>query len=368
MGGKSGILFPLFPNKKEGLKIMKRYPEYDYEQMVRDLRGFRIDPADNDWDEEDDENQIRIKYYNRSEFEETENLILWKPYKMIKKRNTFKLLHEDCFCDYFCKMIISYYANTDREITPNNLYSSDVAERNLIVAGRYTEWKGYFVDSDLAKRFGVKALKYEKPDLESLLINTYSCLYILKEYMEENANMIIFNCDEVSEEAYDLYMIIDKVIDAYYKKQIKLILSKKEKNIISDLLLGEKLETVKLLYNLRNMDTTHKNFMNQSPLRDICERLKKINLSDLIEDRKFKIKNTNADMRQLNFSEYLSPIIAAMCENRKNNPFYHEENIRGAFGEEVKYFNISEIEIGQREYLTREFAKYYRYYKFENSM
>ena len=148
---------------------MKGYPEYDYEQMKRDLENFIKDYGDNDWNE-DDENQIKIKYYNQSEFEESENLILWKPYKMIKKRNTFKLLHEDCFCDYFCKMIISYYANMDKIMTPKNLHSSGVAERNLIVSGRYTEWKGYFVDSDLAERFGVKALKYEKPDLESLLI------------------------------------------------------------------------------------------------------------------------------------------------------------------------------------------------------
>lgn len=344
---------------------MKRYPEYEFEQMKRDLRNFEIDDWDDDWDEDDD-NQIRIKYYNRSEFEELENLILWKPYKMVKKRNTFKLLHEDCFCDYFCKMIISYYANTDREITPTNLHSSSLAERNLIVSGRYTEWKGYLVDSDLAKRFGVKALKYEKPDLDGLFLNTYSCVYILKEYIEENANMIIFDYDEVSEDAYDLYMIIDKVIDAYYKKQIKLILSKREKNIISDLLLGEKLEKVQLLYDLRSKDTTHKNFMNQSQLRDICERLKKINPSDWVEDREFKIKNVNADKRHVRFPEYLSPIIAAICENRENNPFYHEENIRGAFDKKVKYFNISEIENVQKDFLTREFAKYLRYFKFEN--
>ena len=366
MGGKSGILFPLFPNKKEGLKIMKRYPEYDYEQMKRDLENFIKDYGDNDWNE-DDENQIKIKYYNQSEFEESENLILWKPYKMIKKRNTFKLLHEDCFCDYFCKMIISYYANMDKIMTPKNLHSSGVAERNLIVSGRYTEWKGYFVDSDLAERFGVKALKYKKPDLEGLLQNTYSCLYMLKKYIEGNEKMITMDYGEVSEETYELYMILDKIIDTYYKKQIEVVLSNKEKNIISDLLIGEKLNTNRLLYSLRNNDTTHKTFMNKSQLKDILERLKKINLDNLIEAREIKIINENADERQVRFPEYLSPIVAAMCENRKNNPFYHEENIRGAFEKEVKYFNISEIEIGQREYLTREFAKYYRYFKFENS-
>lgn len=337
---------------------MRRYSEFEFEKMKRDYelisewerhdedgKGDGVEDALENW------KPIQIKYIDSYEYEDYENFFKIIGAKINRRNSAYRLDKDLCICDYVCKVLISYHANKGALITPAQLYNN-----KYIRTGRYTEWKGQFLNSVLAKHFDVEPQKYKMGDIGELLDNPTTCMLILHNYVEER---------EIDADQEDnIWFILGKIIDAYSKEKVSVGLNKAEKNILSVMLIGEGIGQMSYLESRPLQIGKSIHVYGKEKQKEFIDKIKNIKTDELLDKSVNQKNKDNKDDRQFYFSDYLSPIMAALCEYWQNNPFYVPINIWKELSN-IQPIKIAGVDNDQQEKLSLEYAKFDRYFKYK---
>lgn len=231
-------------------------------------------------------------------------------------------------CDYFCKLMIYSFAESSEKMTPRDLYKG-VGSHKLIKSGNYTKWKGAFIESGFARNFGVNGKAYQIKGVKELLNCTAICVVLLYEYISENWD----EEEDVLNEIDSLGDVYKKIMKAYNDGKKQTNLSIEEKNEISYLLFRKHLEEderispyVRTRMRQSNWDITKEeakkiieNILEAG--QELCEEY------EMSEEEIFLDRCVNSDDRQILFSKYLAPIMAAVCIFFSTDVFLTDSNI-----------------------------------------
>lgn len=306
---------------------MKRYLDYNIEILLKDFSMQYIledVPEEEASEEEVSEEKVSekedypnvIKYFRPENYELYEMLFERKDYFIKRKESSYLLSKTAYELDCFCKLLISFYACTGKKITPKKLH-----DKKIISNGRYTAWKGFFMESSLAEFFDVRRKKYKIKGVKELLDNPVTCALILHRYLKS------WNGDNEC-----VWIITDKVVRAYKESGKSCRLSEHEKNIITMGLVGRKIykdETYldpSRLIPSRKEDKRVKDFTQQEKNK-LRQELDAIYGEMEIEEKLVIADRENVDERKVYLPEYLAPIMAAICEYHESNPFFISMNI-----------------------------------------
>lgn len=305
-----------FLNLTSKLQLEKFEKEYQQFNEIVNQDGD-LYKEQRELDEADDEEQYHkttsIMYVKADEYDIYEKAFKRKGFSVERKGEIAYISDtEACQWDCFCKLNIFYYAHDDEMITPKRLY-----DKKLISSGKYTAWKGLFMESIFSDFFDVERKVYKIRGMEELLRNPKTCALILKKYI----------CTEEDIEEDSIWKVVEKVVKA--DEDCKL--TEGEKNLITSCILGSSLYKREAEYlsperkrTIRVEKKEHKLRVNKNELKhkleDICKSC------ESSEEIKMDVEG-NKEEREIKFPQYLAPIIAAICEYHESNPFFIKTNI-----------------------------------------
>lgn len=349
--------------KQKGRKVMKKYSEHEYEKFERDydqlseweshLNSLEVDKNL----EEAKKNQtksIELRYIKPYKYENYESFLNVIAGNIKRKCYTYKLSNKVCDCDYACNVMIYQKAKQDKMLTPHVLY-----DKKLIKAGKYTGWKGGFVESVLAGYFDIVHNEYiiEENVIKDVLGNTRTCCLLLYDYINE------WGIEEVQD---SIWSIIKKVIGAFDKQRKDTGLNEREQNELSYLLIKKRLMTVNYFETILRERKNKKEICGKKEKAELYKKLEEIDAeSRSVGNIENSCKKINREERHIHFSEYLAPIIAALSEYWESNPFYTETNI-WKLEPKCDLLNIPEVSEKERKNLSEGYRVINRYCKYLN--
>lgn len=331
---------------------------------------------------------INIKYFYKNEYELYERYFNRRGEKLTGKSNldSYSLDLDAFSADISCKTRIYYHSeecdessnvNRQKMYTPKKLY-----DEKLISNGRYSDWKKYIPDTIIASAFGMETKSYYIQGVEELLECPATCI------------LLLWDCVEIYHED-NIWDIAKKVIVAYLNEEDKVILTDKEKNRITCILLNKQLiwredawldETRCMPQGISDAGAKairrHKKKAEKtemSELRKIFKpklkqlqksiRTKHNNDESAENSRKKHIEHNNINDETFYFSPYLSPVVAAICEYWKQaiNLFFSKDAIwTSAMPYEVILFTGKTRNDSER--LSKNYAVVNHYSKYLNQI
>ena len=311
--------------------------------------------------------------------------------KIRRKTPPFKYNKEECACDFFCKLMIQIFANYTKKFdTPKSLYNK------LIFSGEYTSWKGFFLESPLAEMFGVRRKKYKIEGLEELLENTITCALILYDCIEKiKADYEQEEGDDERSINEDIWWITKKLIDNNIKflpqweqdstsnkdklkfeiVQVNSGLDVDEQDMVAIFLLGRRLHRKDIPAYLETRRSSKNNLeqtLSQEEKKILRNQLEYIyneyeRSENIVIQKNKKGDRENSDNRQIKFSTYLAPIMAAICEYHNRIPFFIKTNIWKK-EETVKYLLINNIDETYSQKLFGYYTELKKFCNYENEL
>lgn len=270
--------------------------------------------------ENEEQQKAVLKYVRADEYDIYESAFAISDVNIKRKDYVYQLDTMAYQWDFYYKLQIFYYAHQSAKITPKWLH-----DKKLISNGRYTEWKGPFMESIFSELFDVKRKKFKIMGMEELLSNPKTGALVLNRYL----------CREDDDEENEwIWPIVRKVVEADSDFQ----LTEKEKDKIAVKLLGKHMYEHLHEYMYQPVDPDHiSDQKNGKPekkkkerlidrkllkrkLNDICKNCEIIKEIEMPEEE-------NKEERQIKFPEYLAAIVAAICEYHETNPFFVKTNI-----------------------------------------
>lgn len=250
-----------------------------------------------------------------------------------KVRNCYE--NNTMLLDYFCRLMIYSYAVNSDEMSVSNLHKGEMNTfkgkekfNKLISSGNYTSWKNIFMESGLAEELGIKRKVYQVKDFDELLSYPALCVLMIYECLENDI--------EIDDIGIDEWAVIKKAM-ALYENGVKYTeWNEHEKNKICMLIFRKPLYDEKgpeYLYGRHrtNVDIEEREIKKlYENILDKGNRLSvQYNESEMLPLSK-EIQNDNVkncDERQVWFSKYLAPVIAAICDFFCDDPFGMEISI-----------------------------------------
>ncbi len=316
---------------------MKEYQEYISEKMSRAYEMYRELEQFYEEDEEQNYKTASIQYIRAEDYDIYENNFEIKGFEIKVKDEIHSLDIMAYQWDFFCRLNIFYHAHSDEYITPKWLH-----DRKLISNGRYTAWKGFFMESIFSQFFDVERKPYKISGMKELLSNQKTCALILYKYM----------CREGNDVDESIWPIIQKVVTmgTYCK------LEDDEQDLIACRLLGKHLykKYDNYLSGKRRKEILQTSKYKRSEQNELKKKLEDICKYEEAPIEIEMVNEKNGEERQMFFSSYLAPVIAAICEYHESNPFFVKTNIW------KKKINVKILsDIGENKKYCKKLSEYY---------
>lgn len=309
-----------FKSEDKTRKFLQEYMEY--QNLCEDILSY-----------ENDEGQIesievgvnvrnlkhRIKYFYDNTYSIYDENLIIEESRLSKKSSILSIDLNTAYADFYCRILTMYAVvfgkdnNNKITYTPNELNTY-----KFITKRRYSGWKAYLQDSIIADAFGMKSGKYKISGVSELLDYTKICILIFAKCVE------IRDIDRRS----DFWRIVKTVLVAYKEKRFKIELTDEEKNRIMVILTGvglfdnNKVDFIPEYLDVRRKDKKFK--------KEEIKEIKKFLAEFANQEReKYTVKSAhkNVDLRTIEISSYLAPIMAGICENFDINPFFVKKTI-----------------------------------------
>lgn len=242
------------------------------------------------------------------------------------------LNEESFFLDVFCRMRRNELNNTTklrnvksrmRNCSPNQLHN-----KGLIRGGNFSGWKAVIPDGLFAEAICIRQREFELRGIDSVLNHTITALIVVNHAI--NVNRIAKKNGYQKAEIYEpeeedgIWIIADKIMQAYEKEEMQSNLSNLEKGIIIRALL----DSGSLFFQRSGVSILGESLYpkNNENVEEIKKRLSR-SMRSLkkkgIIGRKVKIENSknNISENTVQFKPFLAPIIAGICESYGKNPF-----------------------------------------------
>lgn len=311
----------------------KRYPEFDFQRMQDDYELLeRYDKAgEHNYEEHEPKKDIiQIDLIDEDAYIPFLNAVDVENARFKKRTNYYQLDMHRALCDYFCKLMIYSFAVASEKLTPSHLYKGNKNHKyNLINTGRYTGWKGPFMESGFINNFGISEKQYQVKGVGELLNHTSICLLLLYDYF--------LGISDVSDIPNSTWIVIKKILRSFDESKKYINLDDSEKDSICVLIFGTSIDRdvpkyIQMRNRKKNMkpecilsNAEQKNLMEELKNRgkELSEEYFNEDMSELFEGERYGF----SDGRQVSFAEYLAPIMAAICEFFCEDTFFSDINI-----------------------------------------